>query len=746
MNLLYIGVVAFLFLLAIFDLVVGVSNDAVNFLNSAIGSKVAKFKTIILVSTIGIFCGATFSDGMMSIARSGIMNPQYYYFSEVMVIFLAVMISDVVLLDVFNSLGYPTSTTVSMVFELLGGTFAMAMIKSYNDSSLVFGSLLNTNKALQVIFSIFLSVAVAFFFGALVQYLTRMLFTFNYKYKIKYKIGLFGGVALTALVYFILIKGLKHANFMTPELHQVIDNYTGMVVLGCFVFFTVLMQILHSLKVNVFKIIVLVGTFALAMAFAGNDLVNFIGVPLAGFSSFVDFTQNAAGVAPNAYLMTSLLDDAHTPIYFLLIAGAVMVISLITSPKAHNVVKTSLDLSRQEAGDEMFGSSSLARNLVRVNQQFAQKMVNALPQKSRTWLDNRFNTDETILENGAAFDLVRASVNLVLAGLLIAVGTSLKLPLSTTYVAFMVAMGSSLADKAWGRETAVFRITGVLSVIGGWFLTAGIAFILCFLVVSLIHIGGNVVAVLLIIGAIILIVRSNISFSRKKNVDTDQNLFTTIMSQKKSERTATFQKYFIDCLVDNLVFVSTTYHKSIEAFTDEDLRGLRKSQRNQTNRREALKKLRTGMILSLRQIDTAWVLEHTTWFHLSINSSTQLLYSLKRMTDPLVEHVDNNFTPIPSEWAEEYEGIMNDIINLIQRIEFVLRSNNFKEYSNVTQSCEDIYGKLSMVRKRQLERIQKDDSKTSMRTQTIYLNMIQEGQELVNNLKYVMRYSNKFVQ
>ena len=464
MESIYLGIVIFLFLLAIFDLTVGVSNDAVNFLNSAIGAKAASFKTIILIAAVGIFCGATMSNGMMEIARHGIFRPEAFHFNELMCIFLA------------------TSTTVSMVFELLGGTFALAMLKiAAGPESLTFAELLNTEKALTVILGIFLSVAIAFFFGTLVQYLSRIIFTFNYTTKLKWTIGLFGGIAVTAIIYFMLIKGIKDASFMTDAHKLWVKDNTLTIVGGCFVFFTVLMQILHWCKVNVFKVIVLLGTFALAMAFAGNDLVNFVGVPLAGFSSYTDFMANGNGVA-NDYLMGALNEPAKTPFIFLFLSGVIMVISLITSKKAQNVIKTSVDLSRQDDGNEMFGSSAIARSLVRSMTTLGNNISKIIPEKVKVWLDSRFNKDEAILANGAAFDLVRASVNLVLAGLLIALGTSLKLPLSTTYVAFMVAMGSSLADRAWGRESAVFRVTGVLSVIGGWFITAGAAFIICFYV------------------------------------------------------------------------------------------------------------------------------------------------------------------------------------------------------------------------------------------------------------------------
>ena len=418
METIYLCIVIFLFVLAVFDLIVGVSNDAVNFLQSSVGAKAASFKTVLFIAGLGVFIGAALSNGMMDIARHGIYQPQHFYFAEIMCILLAVMLTDVVLLDVFNTMGMPTSTTVSMVFELLGGTFALALIKVQGSDTLGLGDLINTDKALSVIMAIFVSVAIAFFFGMLVQWLARVVFTFNYKKKMKYSIGIFGGIAVTSIIYFMLIKGLKDSSFMTPDNKQWIQDNTVMLIGFCFIFFTILMQVLHWLKINVFKVVVLLGTFALALAFAGNDLVNFIGVPLAGYSSFIDFTTNGAGSSPDGFLMSSLLGPAKTPWYFLFGAGIIMVYALCTSKKAHNVIKTSVDLARQDEGEENFGSTPIARTLVRLSMTMSNNISKVMPEGMKSWLDTRFRKDEAILADGAAFDLVRASVNLVLAGLL----------------------------------------------------------------------------------------------------------------------------------------------------------------------------------------------------------------------------------------------------------------------------------------------------------------------------------------
>ena len=365
MESIYLALVVLLFLLAASDLWVGVSNDAVNFMNSAIGSKAAKFRTIVIIAALGILCGAIMSNGMMDIARHGVFKPDLFTFNEVMTIFIAVMVTDIVLLDVFNSFGMPTSTTVSMVFELLGASFALAMIKTWGAPETNFSDYINSGQALGMITAIFISVGIAFVFGTLIMYITRIIFTFKYKVRMKFKIGIFGGLAITSILYFMLFKGVKNLTFMTPEAKNFIDSNILVILIVCFVVLSVIMQILYFMKVNVLRVIVLLGTFALAMAFAGNDLVNFIGVPLAGYSSYVDFTSSGA-VNPDTYMMSSLLESAKTPIVFLVGAGIIMALTLAVSKKAKRVTETEVNLSRQDAGNEMFGSSKVARSLVRM--------------------------------------------------------------------------------------------------------------------------------------------------------------------------------------------------------------------------------------------------------------------------------------------------------------------------------------------------------------------------------------------
>ena len=743
MESIYLGIVIFLFLLAIFDLTVGVSNDAVNFLNSAIGAKAASFKTIILIAAAGIFCGATMSNGMMEIARHGIFRPEAFHFNELMCIFLAVMVTDVVLLDIFNTLGMPTSTTVSMVFELLGGTFALAMLKiAAGPESLTFAELLNTEKALTVILGIFLSVAIAFFFGTLVQYLSRIIFTFNYTTKLKWTIGLFGGIAVTAIIYFMLIKGIKDASFMTDAHKLWVKDNTLTIVGGCFVFFTVLMQILHWCKVNVFKVIVLLGTFALAMAFAGNDLVNFVGVPLAGFSSYTDFMANGNGVA-NDYLMGALNEPAKTPFIFLFLSGVIMVISLITSKKAQNVIKTSVDLSRQDDGNEMFGSSAIARSLVRSMTTLGNNISKIIPEKVKVWLDSRFNKDEAILANGAAFDLVRASVNLVLAGLLIALGSSLKLPLSTTYVAFMVAMGSSLADRAWGRESAVFRVTGVLSVIGGWFITAGAAFIICFFVTMIMYFGGMTAMVIMIGVAAFILIRSNNKYRKKMKSEKQDDVFQQMLSSKdKAVVWNLLRQHVRENLVKVLDFAANTYGQMTDGFIREDLKSLRKAVSSTNDEKDILKKIRRKETLGMRRIDRNVAIEKNTWFHLGSNSSEQMMYCLKRMCEPCKEHVDNNFNPLPAECAEEFVPIRDMLKSLLERTKDIIDKGNYEEADLVLAEGEELKTCLSRLHKMRIERMQEENS--SVKLSLVYLNLLQESQELVSIMRHMLRASRKF--
>lgn len=746
METLYLGIVIFLFMLAIFDLLVGVSNDAVNFMNSAVGAKVARYRTIVIVAAIGVFVGAIMSNGMMDIARHGIFQPANFSFYEIMCILLAVMVTDVVLLDVFNTLGLPTSTTVSMVFELLGGTFILAILKIIGDESglLSLGDMMNTEKALSVIMGIFLSVAIAFIAGTVVQYISRLIFSFNYKKHLSWTIGVFGGISVTALAYFVLIKGLKSAPFMSAESLAWIDANTTMLVIACFVFFTVLMQILHWCKVNVFRIIVLLGTFSLALAFAGNDLVNFIGVPLAGFSAYTDYAANSNGVGIHDFMMNSLMSSAKTPAIFLLASGIIMVYALATSKKAKNVIKTSVDLARQEEGDEMFGSSALARTIVRRATAINEFLVKVIPAGMRRWIDSRFNKDEVILANGAAFDMVRASVNLVLSGLLIIIGTTMKLPLSTTYVTFIVAMGSSLADRAWGRESAVYRITGMLSVIGGWFITAFVAFTICALVTAIMFYTSFVGMFIFICVAVFLLIRSNIKYSKKAKAEQQDDIFKRMMASKdKSEVLSLLRQHVKGTLTDYIAYTEQAYMQVTDGFINEDLKQLKRVMNSTDEQKKMLKKRRRKEILGLRRIPIPIAIEKNTWFHLGSNSCEQMLYCLKRICEPCKEHVDNNFNPISKDCIAEFLPIREELCQLMERTRTAIENNDYREADDILVKGDALKNKISALRKQQMNRMQETDN-ASLKASMVYLNILQETQELVSIWRHLLRASRFF--
>lgn len=741
MDILFLCVVIFIFLLAIFDLSVGVSNDAANFLNSALGAKAASFKHIIIIASIGVFTGAAMSNGMMDIARHGIFRPEHFSFYDLICIFMAVMVTDIILLDIFNSLGMPTSTTVSMVFELLGATFVVSLIKMAGGIELGFNDLLNTEKALSVILGIFLSVAIAFVFGTVVQFLSRMIFSFNYKSKLKWKIGIFGGICATAIIYFLLIKGAKDLTFMTPEVKGWINSHTALILGGCFTGFSILMQLLHMLKVNVLKIVVLMGTFALAMAFAGNDLVNFIGVPLSGLASYQDYMANGQG-DPTGFLMGSLNSSANTPVYFLIGAGMIMVVSLATSKKARNVSNTSIGLSAQQGGEELFGSSRIARRLVRWTLSAYHQVHQHTPQRVRDWFNKRFNTDESILENGAAFDLIRGSINLVLAGALIAMGTSLKLPLSTTFVTFMVAMGTSLADRAWGRESAVFRITGVISVIGGWFLTAGAAFIGTGIIVLLMHIGGLWVMMALAATTILLIIRSNKRFRNKKAENEGDTLFQTILSTEDKEKAWNLLSVYITDRQQKFIsFANESYGQITTAFINENAGSLRKSESTLIRQKSILKSDRRKETLCLRHVSHETAIEKSAWFHLSNTCCMSILYNLRRINEICKEHVDNNFHPLPSKYVTEFSAIREDIDSLLKSVIKMMGASSTESVPTLRRTCDNIKDSVSATYHRLYAQLRDDDPST-MTVVYVYLNMLQETQEMVSGIrKYLRAYA-----
>ena len=725
----YLIIIVFLLVLAVVDLFVGVSNDAVNFMNSAIGAKVARFRTVLIVASVGIIAGALLSAGMMDVARHGIMQPAYYSFSEVKMLFLAVMVTDVIVLDVFNSRGMPTSTTVSLVFELLGGTFVLALLKMSTDGSLDI--------------AIFVSVALAFVTGAVVQWISRLIFTFR-PHRHPYAEAFFGGIAFTILIYFIFIKGLAGTPLIGDETKAWIVQNTGMLLFCIFCVTTFISLILVIVRVNIFRLVVLFGTFALAMAFASNDLVNFVGVPLAGLSSFQDWMQHGA-TDPDTFMMNALMESEKSPFGYLAIAGVIMIVALATSKKAQNVVKTEVGLGRQDESDEMFGSSQAARTIVRSAQAAKTAVSSITPRWLRRAIRQRFDTENAEILGGASFDMVRASVNLVLASVLIVIGTNYKLPLSTTYVTFMVAMGTSLADGAWGRDSAVFRVTGVLSVIGGWFLTAGIAFVSCALVCLLFYFGGFIAMFALMILAAFFVVKGNITYRKKKLEDKDALLASIMHSHDAEIVWDLLRKHISHTQSDTCRFTSEQYNRILDGLMSENLKGLRATQLLLKDKQEELKRVRHREFVALHRIPEDIALEHNTWFHLGANSNQQFIYCLKRLLEPIKEHIDNNFNPVPAAFMEEFRPIRNRIGNLMDETCEMLTTCCFDHEKRVLEEAELCKKELSALRKTHIDRMQRRTGTADYKTSLIYLNILQESQELLNIMRHQLKAARKML-
>ncbi len=730
METIYLILVIVLVVLAISDLIVGVSNDAVNFLNSAIGSKVAPLRTIMIIAALGIIVGATFSSGMMEVARKGIFHPQHFYFSEIMIIFLAVMITDVILLDTFNTYGMPTSTTVSIVFELLGAAVAISIVKRYTDvNALEINEYINSAKALAIISGILLSVVISFTVGAIVQYIARLLFSFNYKKNLKYFGAIWGGIAITAITYFILIKGAKGASFMSDETKDFIKHNSMAIIGFSLVGWTVLLQILTWItKLNVLKFIVFIGTFALAMAFAGNDLVNFIGVPLAGYESFNSFIANP-GAEPDTFLMADLVGKVKTPTLFLLIAGLIMVVTLWTSKKAKSVTKTEINLARQDAGYERFGSSALARSMVRGTNNFAQNFKNLLPTSMQNGLQKRFDQTEYQKRQAALgkeapyFDMIRASVNLVVASILISFATSLKLPLSTTYVTFMVAMGTSLSDKAWGRESAVYRITGVFSVIGGWFFTAFSAFTVAFLIAMAIKFGGFIAIAILIGLAIFFVYSTHVIHKRRFAVSEEAET----MADKVVSGSNIAKKSSLD-VIQIMTKVSEILGGSIDGLTKEDLKKLKKSYKEVEKINNKTKSLKDNLSDTIAHLEENSI--DTGHFYVQVlDYLREIAHSITFITKPGFDHVDNNHKPLIAVQVEEFHDMTRMIRDLIGDVNTCLKAGDYSTLSDIIAKQQKILKFIDTLQKKQVKRIKANEVGT--RNSMLFLSILSESKNLV---------------
>lgn len=723
----YLIIVVLLFVLAISDLIVGVSNDAVNFLNSAIGSRVANWRTIMIVASVGIVLGATFASGMMEVARKGIFNPEYFVFAEVMIIFLSVMLTDIILLDLFNTFGMPTSTTVSIVFELLGAAVSVATIKvmSNGEGLSALSTYINSDSALKIIVGIFLSVGVAFTVGAIIQYLTRLLFTFNYEKKMKWVGVIWSGIALAALSYFLLIKGLKGASFVPAGFKQWTVENTFLLLLIAAAAMTVLSFVLHSLKINILRIVVLVGTFALAMAFAGNDLVNFIGVPLAGFESYN--TWQSSGTEANSLLMESLAAKYPAKTYMLLIAGGIMVITLWFSKKARSVTETEVNLGRQSEGLERFSSNILSRGIVRGVMGLFRATSSSLPEGTKDKISAAFTPKKEREPNPPAFDLVRASVNLTVASILIAIATSMKLPLSTTYVSFMVAMGTSLSDRAWGRDSAVYRVAGVLNVIGGWFMTAFIAFSVSALFAYLIStFGGGAIAV--IVAFAIFFITNTFLYHRrraksKEKLNAAQERIETVTAKTIINDTA-------DSVVNSLESISTAYRASIEGLTTEDrkrLQEVREAMKTLAENNEEFKYTFHG---SIRRISEEMA-EGSRSYLLAYDLQQDIIQSAELITNSITSHVEDVLMPLTASQIAELKQIMEDVNSFLEKSAQMIRFRDYTNYNDLMHTQRPIFTKIDNLLATQSRGIREEGY--SARNSILFFSILLETKDLISD-------------
>ncbi|WP_105473912.1 inorganic phosphate transporter [Jejuia pallidilutea] len=750
MDNIYLYMIIALAILAIADLVVGVSNDAVNFLNSAIGSKAISFRTIMIVASLGVAVGAVFSSGMMEVARKGIFNPGEYMFDEIMIIFMAVMITDILLLDFFNSVGMPTSTTVSIVFELLGAAVAIALIKIGHDGgnfSDVIGYI-NTSKASQIIFGILLSVVVAFSIGAIVQWLSRVLLSYNFQKKPSWVGALFGGLAITSITYFIFMKGLKGTSYAKESfdilggvtMKDFLENQVLQIVLVSMVFWSLLSYVLIAFaKTNIYKLIIVVGTFALALAFAGNDLVNFIGVPVAAYNAFL--TWSASGIAPTEFPMDALASKVPTNNWLLFGAGMVMVLTLWFSTKAKGVVKTSLDLSSQGETKERFQPNSLSRGFVRFAMLMSQMTAYMLPKSWQAKIDKQFETPVIALSKNRqlelpAFDLVRAAVNLMVAAVLISIATSYKLPLSTTYVTFMVAMGTSLADRAWGAESAVYRVAGVINVIGGWFFTAFSAFTAAALVAYLLNLNLTVMFPILLVVALALLIRSSIVHSRKtKEVRAEDSL---IKAESSSVQGVIHES------AGNIANVvkrgNKIYTNAINGLAKQDLSSLKKNKKQVDKLSTEVDELRNNIFYFIKNLDESSL--GASNFYINVLGYLQdMTQSLEYISKVSYKHIHNNHKKLKFNQIKELKEVDERLEKLFNGTREAFLARDFEEIGNILTKKDEISSLLSEKIQKQVERTRSDES--SPKNTTLYFSVLLETKDLlVATMNLLEEYDN----
>ena len=735
MEEIYIVMLVALFALAVTDLVVGVSNDAINFLSSAIGSRAFSLRNILIVASLGVAVGAIFSSGLMEVARKGIFLPGQFYFDEIMVIFMAVMITDVLLLDFFNSLGLPTSTTVSIVFELLGAAVAMAAIKIYkasgNPSDIL--EYINTSKATEIIIGILMAVVIAFIVGAIVQYFSRLIFSFKYEQKIKYAGAIFGGFSLTAILYFILLKGLKSVSFISEEFLDYVNNNTLIIIGAGLVIFTLLSQLMMTfLKMDILKAIIIVGTFSLALAFAGNDLVNFIGVPIAAWQSFVLWQESflASGTMPSEFLMTGLQGQVSTPPYLLIAAGGIMVVTLWFSSKARSVVETGVNLARQGDGAERFEPNFLSRAIVRYSVFFGNVVGSLTPTPLRNKIEEKFQKPQTVSRKDAeevpAFDMVRASVNLVVASMLISIGTSLKLPLSTTYVTFMVAMGTSLADRAWDRESAVYRVAGVVNVVGGWFVTAIVAFTAAALFGTIIYYGG-IVAISLLLGLAVFMVTRNIVLHSRK--------------QKEKARKKPFSRKDIstinDIVLESSENISTViggvnrmFSKTVKNLGYYDKSKLKKNKKAIKKLEREIDELKRNVFFFIKTIEEN-SLDSSRFYILILDHLQDMVQSIGYITRNSYNHVNNNHKNLKFNQIRDLKKVDNKIQVLFDEIADIFDRQDFRKIEKILAEKQELMDDVTGLIEKQISRIRTSES--SPKNSELYFGLLLETKDLVTS-------------
>ena len=738
----YILMLIALAILAMVDLVVGVSNDAVNFLNSAIGSKAITIRNIMIIASIGVFFGAITSSGMMEVARKGIFNPDMFMFQDIMFIFMAVMITDILLLDVFNTLGMPTSTTVSIVFELLGAAVAISLIKiSQNDAESISAiwNYINYEKASLIIFGILLSVVVAFSVGALVQFVSRLIYSFNFEKRPSYINALFGGFAITAITYFIIIKGMKGTPYYKDVKHLIEDN-TLLIIAGSFLLWTVISQVfIKVLKLNVLKLIIGIGTFSLAMAFSGNDLVNFIGVPIAAWNSYEAWS--VSGVEANAFSMEILAKKVPSNVWLLLLAGGIMVVTLWTSSKARNVIKTGIDLSRQGEGHEKFQPNPLSRLVVRASMGINAGLSYILPAKTIAFVDSKFQKPVIELPKDKtyelpAFDMVRASVNLIVAGILISIATSMKLPLSTTYVTFMVAMGTSLADRAWGRESAVYRVAGVINVVGGWFLTAITAFLAAALVAYLISWDMVMIPVLLVLVA--FLIGRNTLIHRKKSKEVKEQQYIEraelITINGVIEESA-------DHISEVANRVNKLYTNVVNDLSNHDLNKLRKTDKHVGKLNDEIDGLKDGVFYFIKSLDDTSV-QASRFYILVLGYLQDVAQSISYISRASFKHVNNNHKNLKKDQISDLKEIDNQLSDLLAKVSTIFEHRSFDDLDPILVEKQALLQDVSASIEKQVTRIRQEES--SPKNTTLYFSILLETQDLITALMSLLQTYEEF--